>query len=539
MSAFDLFPAEAADKVERGRAVDLNAGPGFFEGAMSAPLKGAAKGLLVEPARVLNLGLSFAPELVDQALGSHTRDWWFENMMLERASRRLTPNPREVGVAGQMLHALFDVGSQAVVGGPAMVGMLKAAGKSIEGVEEGLDVGTAMRKGAIEGTAAGVGVALPISMKPIASKIPELVQQLGYGVAANVPLGIAQRGLTHQVLDAAGYKDMAEQYKALDEVGLMTDFVLGVAFGGLGHAIEAKGARLPIISPSEVDAALTRRNAYHLEVDTAPGLAQNAQTRDAHVDSMLKATEDLIAGRPVDISETLRAADFEPNPTVDKGRAATVAQSQKVMEPIIRAADEVRKVDEAAAAKAGEQLELPIPPERAAQIETALKAEGIESTPQNVLQVHIIAQARAVDAAAVDAIPLTLSDSAYLAKVQEVIDGNQKTANAGAAGQEPAGARAGAEGDNARQGQEGASPAGREAGKTQQGGEGARRIEEAEIRGAEELVAKNPDMLVTLEDGRTLPAHQVLAQADEVIAQAQNDAKAFEAAALCATRRGG
>jgi hypothetical protein len=34
--------------MESGRAVDLNA-PASFEGALTAPIKGAVKGLLVEP----------------------------------------------------------------------------------------------------------------------------------------------------------------------------------------------------------------------------------------------------------------------------------------------------------------------------------------------------------------------------------------------------------------------------------------------------------------------------------------------------------
>jgi hypothetical protein len=32
VSAFDLFPAEAATKLESGRAADLNAGAGVLEG---------------------------------------------------------------------------------------------------------------------------------------------------------------------------------------------------------------------------------------------------------------------------------------------------------------------------------------------------------------------------------------------------------------------------------------------------------------------------------------------------------------------------
>ena len=59
------------------------------------------------------------------------------------------------------------------------------------------------------------------------------------------------------------------------------------------------------------------------------------------------------------------------------------------------------------------------------------------------------------------------------------------------------------------------------------------------MRGAEEVAAKTPDMKVTLEDGTTVTAKEALDRADADIAKAETDAKGFEAAVLCATRRGG
>lgn len=695
MSAFDLVPSEAAAKMERRSSVDLNEGPGFFSGALSAPFAGAAKGLVVEPARVLNLGLSHIPGAIDQAFGTSSRDWWFDHMMLERPSRALTPNPREVGMAGQMLNSLFDVGGQAVATGPAGVAMLKTVGKSIEGVEEGLDPLTAMKKGAIEGASAAVGVALPIAIKPfVGSRIPALVQQIGYGVGTNVPMGIASRMLTHEVLDKGGYHDMAEQYKALDEAGLMTDAVLGIAFGALGHAITSKGARLPLIRPADVDAALAKRNAYHIEVDTAPGLARNGETRDAHVDSVLKATEDLMAGRPVDVTETLRAADFEANPAIDKTRERLVGETAKIAEaydkvrenpfgaaddPTVRMTpDDIgavllergpalppkgelevrpggfglvkimwkhgekskkdpatqvtredvmrtpevlqnyapitdeRKADgrhfmewqveradgkkviyatsnftetdkqhhvvtvfvnegtqpkiaakplsklkdggpesPAAASKAqssgdtgpGASSSRPQAVETGhtvAQIRDALNREGIDSSDANVATVDLIARARAADEAAVDALPEDMPDAQYLAKLEEIADAKQKTEGAGAPGKGAAqeGSRAAGGGPGRDEGAGAKTPGGKP-GEAAGGGAEARAVEAAEIRGAEEVARANPDMLVTMEDGTTVPAHQALAKADEVIAQAEADAKGLEAAVLCATRRGG
>lgn len=608
MSAFDLFPSEQATKIEGGKPVDLSDGAGFFEGALTAPFKGAAKGLVVEPTRVLNLGLSAIPSAIDAAFGTSTRDWWFENTTMERTSKRFTPNPRETGIAGQMLHALFDIGSQAVVGGPGAVLVSKTVGGSMEGIEQGLDTLTAMKKGALEGGAAAAGVALPIAIPPVAgSRIPALVQQLGYGVGTNVPMGVAQRGLTYQVLADAGYRDMAEQYKALDEGALLTDLVLGVAFGGLGHVLQAKGAKLGALNASDVDAALTKRNAYHIEVDTAPGLARDGQTRDAHVESVMKATQDLIEGRPVDVSEMLRATNFEPNPGVDAQRTELARATGEVIAPIRKALTEAEaahqspdyvesrrqlaqiehqvtqledqartaydagKHDEVTRLRAEvdtlkaerdrldqqahanlqslvegenkgtlggkpEALGAPVehPPEK---IHAALKAEGLDTSEENVAKVKLIARARALDAAAVDALPERMPDGEYMARIKEIANAEQSAQAPGAGS-----AKAGDAGSRAKAGEpggQGTEAAGGKPGEARPSGEGTGHIDDAEVRAAESIAQQYPEMFVTLEDGSTVSAHAAMQQANEVIAQAQLEAKAFEAAVLCATRVGG
>jgi hypothetical protein len=624
VSAFDLFPAEAATKLESGHAADLNAGAGVLEGAATAPLTGLAAGA-TGFARTLNLGLSPIAGAVDEAFGTNTRDWWFQNMMLERTARKVAPNPRETGVAGQILHSLFDVGGQAVTLGPAGVLVSKTIEKSMEGVEQGLDVSTAMQKGAIEGGGAALGVALPIAMPyMVGSRIPGLLQQIGYGVGTNVPLGIASRALTHKVLEDAGYRDMAEQYKALDESGLMTDVVLGTAFGALGHAITAKGAKLPVIRPADIDAALAKRNAYHLEVDTAPGLARNGETRDAHVDAVLKATEDLMEGRPVDVAAQLKSADFQPNPDLDRARMdlvraqwrgnvealpitgvirdmsadfellgrPKVEEALKDMQPdLARVFEVTAKGDEAASMKntvralqdkvaelqadpkkifdvamrrpeildlidrARQALEVskaaPAPTEKKAalggakeplgaapkleEVHTALKSEGLETSSENVAKVQQIARARALDAAAVDAIPDRTPDGEYMAKIAEIIDAKQSTQAADKGGAKSGGEGAGRASAEARpEGQ----AIGRRGGEAKPGSEDTRHIDEAEVRAAEAVAEQYPEMFVTLDDGTVVPAHEAMAAADAAIAKAQSESKAFDAAVACALRVG-
>lgn len=351
MSWLDLDPRQDAQINEWAMAngtTDLNPSPGLFDGSLTAPLKGAAKGLIVEPARMLNLGLSHIPGAIDTVAGTNSRDWWFEHMVsgMEPTVKALSVDPRTTGMAGQLLHGFFDVGSQAVVGnmmgGPGgaaiYTGLNKTIGGATTGVDEGLDSSTALKKGAIEGAASAIGVAMPMTMPPmIGTKIPFLLQQMGYGVAANVPVGAAGRYLTHQVLEQSGYKEMAQQYKALDEEALIADTLLGAAFGGLGHwvqgkaeanakaASDARSRQTSMLSsevkPSEVDAALTVLKADHIE-KSGPGLPRDPASRNAHVYAVHQAMDDLIAGKPVTAHAPALEAEFVPNRSLDEVRSA-------------------------------------------------------------------------------------------------------------------------------------------------------------------------------------------------------------------------
>lgn len=57
-----------------------------------------------------------------------------------------------------------------------------------------------------------------------------------------------------------------------------------------------------------------------------------------------------------------------------------------------------------------------------------------------------------------------------------------------------------------------------------------------EITAAERIVAENPDLPIVHDDGTVTRAADALAKADEVIAQAQTEAKAFDAAVACVLR---
>ncbi|MBL1669084.1 hypothetical protein ELD50_29905, partial [Klebsiella pneumoniae] len=81
---------------------------------------------------------------------------------------------------------------------------------------------------------------------------------IAYAAGTNIAFGMAQRGLTAQTLRDGGYTEMANQYDVFDRQAIAIDAVLGVAFGGIGRFINARGESVntPEFAPEDVDAAL-------------------------------------------------------------------------------------------------------------------------------------------------------------------------------------------------------------------------------------------------------------------------------------------
>lgn len=147
---------------------------------------------------------------------------------------------------------------------------------------------------------------------------------------------------------------MANQYDVFDRQSIAIDAVLGVAFGGVGRFLNARGdsAAAPEFSPAEVDAALAANASHHAEIDVAPGVPVNVLSRDAHIQALQKAMNDVSQGRAVDVASIAEPASFSDVP----GRRSLIAQS----------IDEVLfNADEGSAARA---VETRVLEEQAAQV---------------------------------------------------------------------------------------------------------------------------------------------------------------------------
>ncbi len=395
MSYFGLNPVNQNQQLDDAASnpAGFNSDVGFFDNAAGAGLSGLYSGLVAKPDQLLWAGMDKLVSPIAKFVNENTSvndtsaEYIAEQRKLaQQQVKRLTPDAATTGTAGQILHGLFDMGGQAVVGsllaGPAGGA---AAVTSLQGFSEyerltaqGVDFRTEQEAGLVQGITAGAGTLIPMSLglraggalaegvgaqlartgesavRSAAATAARATPDIAYAAGTNIAFGMAQRGLTAQTLRDGGYTEMANQYDVFDRQAIAIDAVLGVAFGGIGRFINARGESVntPEFAPEDVDAALSANAAHHAEIDVAPGVPVNVLSRDAHIQALQKAMRDVSEGRAVDVASIAEPASFSDIP----GRRSLIAQS----------IDEVLfQADEGSAARA---IETRILEEQAAQV---------------------------------------------------------------------------------------------------------------------------------------------------------------------------
>lgn len=395
MSYFGLNPVNQNQQLDDAASnpAGFNSDVGFFDNAAGAGLSGLYSGLVAKPDQLLWAGMDKLVSPIAKFVNENTSvndtsaEYIAEQRKLaQQQVKRLTPDAATTGTAGQILHGLFDMGGQAVVGsllaGPAGGA---AAVTSLQGFSEyerltaqGVDFRTAQEAGLVQGITAGAGTLIPMSLglraggalaegvgaqlartgesavRSAAATAARATPDIAYAAGTNIAFGMAQRGLTAQTLRDGGYTEMANQYDVFDRQAIAIDAVLGVAFGSIGRFINARGESVntPEFAPEDVDAALSANAAHHAEIDVAPGVPVNVLSRDAHIQALQKAMRDVSEGRAVDVASIAEPASFSDIP----GRRSLIAQS----------IDEVLfQADEGSAARA---VETRILEEQAAQV---------------------------------------------------------------------------------------------------------------------------------------------------------------------------
>ncbi|EOH2999430.1 hypothetical protein ACL0YQ_000945 [Citrobacter freundii] len=384
MSYFGLNAVNQNQQLDEAASnpAGFNTDVGFFDNSGTAAVSGLYSGLVAKPDQLLWAGMDKIVSPIAKFVNENTpindtsAEYIGEQRKLaEQQVKRLTPDAATTGTAGQVLNGLFDMGGQAVLGtllsGPAGGA---AAVTSLQGFSEferltaqGVDFRTAQEAGLVQGVTAGAGTLIPMSLglraggalaesvgaqlartgesavRNVATTAVRAAPDIAYAAGTNIAFGMAQRGLTAKTLRDGGYNEMAAQYDVFDRQSIAIDAVLGVAFGGVGRFLNARGesAATPEFSPAEVDAALAANSSHHAEIDVAPGVPVNVLSRDAHIQALQKAMNDVSQGRAVDVASIAEPASFSDVP----GRRNLIAQS--IDEVLFRA-------DEGAAARAVE-----------------------------------------------------------------------------------------------------------------------------------------------------------------------------------------
>jgi hypothetical protein len=237
-----------------------------------------------------------APELQQDILGEVGRSETAKQF--RETAKAYSPDPSTVGLAGRIVHSvassLVKAGVYSVASGPAapvLYGADVGVSSGQELMDQGVDAQTALKAGALSATAGGLG----LSVAP-AFGSTRLKSAL-FGAIVNVELGVWERSGIRMVLDHADYDSIAAQYKPLDPTQLAIEAITGGAFGAAFH----KGKTL---TGDQLAAALVTHDAIVRNADTLIAPDNIAGQTMAH-DAQVSARTAIESGEPVSVPENL------------------------------------------------------------------------------------------------------------------------------------------------------------------------------------------------------------------------------------------
>ncbi|HCI6440008.1 TPA: hypothetical protein NPP03_005029 [Klebsiella pneumoniae] len=270
---FSLAPEGQAwtdDKTTANPARPEDYDPTFFQGSISAPVRGVAEGtiglaqsavgfskrLISDPAftadvaPTVNIFRIMFPD-ADKALND-TYDTI--SKQLQGARGYVKPDAGSQGTAAEVLYGLGQFApaiGASIIGGPT-VGAATAFGSTYEQSYQdfrakGVDESTARNLAAQQSSFNAAGMALPAAIGTT------LATRIASGVAINTGFGGLNRYSVGETLEDKGYSDMAKQYRVFDGQAMLVDAVLGGAFGG-AHHLASRNADAP--PPADTEAPI-------------------------------------------------------------------------------------------------------------------------------------------------------------------------------------------------------------------------------------------------------------------------------------------
>lgn len=529
MSGFELDD-RGADEID-ARAADggvpfLPAGPSFFEGAPSSALKGLVRGSVAKGA--LLLGDALTPTLkpsakaLDKRLGTGLDAWLDEQQRRNRqAMDELKPDPHTTGFAAQVLGSFLDIGSSAALFTPEGAAILEGYSRKQELESQGVSPDVATAGGTISGLATLVGVKAPVTLgRAAVGQGPVAVaKNMGYGAAANVSAGVAERGTMRDLLERTGFQDQAKLFEPYDEQAMLAEIALGALFSGTAAAIELRSTTH---GQRAVDAALTAKAAHHQAIDTAPGIPTSARAAAAHAQAIDIAMDQALKNEPVNVGDVLAEAAFLPRDQQNTEiysaelRRAQGERAGNSVEPVPpRTPEEVVPMG---GVVLGQQL-------RAEVADARIRLAHLESPDAHRLRAAELQQSdrlsfdQAMSQAKREFGAQAHEVRARVSLLESMIDSPQAQVDRPISDGAPSAASLQPGGGSAL----------------------ARVVSQPNeldlhMRAAVEAVQRRPDMLVAQEDGSTVRALDFLARVESDRMQAEQDSRAFQAAVHCFLR---
>lgn len=337
--SLDLYEREVAARREaapKASLPEVSAFDGFIRGTGVSAMQTFAKA-----GRAVSMAAAI-PFIAADAFtdGTEMQDRFFQSHdeIFGSAVEHWTPNPDEVGVAGQITGQLLATIPMVIASPAATVGVT-GLGVAEDLVRKGVDPTKATAVGVAQAAGLGLGIYVPVLGRTLAQRV-----LLG-GAGFNVFQGAVTRGASGAILEGT---QAAKDFEAFDTTALTLDALLGSAFGAIAHlspSARAEGKRFheqidawaKRLRPSEVDALLVMRQAQHANADSLPGQPKTPEDISAHVARTKQALDQLAKDKPVDVSD-LPEGRFEAD---DVRLTEMAARAQE----LVRTADQVRETE--------------------------------------------------------------------------------------------------------------------------------------------------------------------------------------------------
>jgi len=286
--------------------------------------------------------------------------------------RDLRPDPTTASTAEQIVYGVVRPVAKLVAGG-LVAGPFGIAGASLEeGFSQaddlrlqGVDLATRSKIGALSAGVNAAGAFLPMAG-------PTLKATAGLYLAGGPGAFMAQQQVSREILQHAGYGEIAQQFDPLDPVGLALSALIPLPFAAYGAARNirsAKAARagerapaapqadpMPAVPQEVVDAAMVQNLSARADVHDAVG-------PDAQRFLMMPRRDEPVPGlRPLEASVLDDATVLDP-----AARASSMPAAQAVDEAVFLVG--ARQFDQLAAPRAEPRQADLFPAEAAARVE--------------------------------------------------------------------------------------------------------------------------------------------------------------------------